>query len=117
MAVRPGFSCRRSSLLDTYEAERKPHLRELVATTKAMGEIIGELDWDAARRRDEALGRELDLGLAETLRQKFIPDLTQGLIALGSDGLPSRGAGSLFVQPFVIAGDRTLHRLDDVLGE
>jgi 3-(3-hydroxy-phenyl)propionate hydroxylase len=106
-----------SSLLDTYEAERKPHMRELVATTKAMGEIIGELDWDAARRRDEALGRELDLGLAETLRQKFIPDLTHGLIALGSDGLPSRGAGSLFVQPFVIAGDRTFRRLDDVIGD
>jgi 3-(3-hydroxy-phenyl)propionate hydroxylase len=108
---------RRCSLLDTYEAERKPHIRELVATTKAMGEIIGELDWDAARRRDEALGRELDLGLAETLRQKFIPDLTRGLIALGSDGLPLRGSGSLFVQPFVIAGDNTLRRLDDVLGE
>jgi 3-(3-hydroxy-phenyl)propionate hydroxylase len=108
---------RRSSLLDTYEAERKPHIRELVATTKAMGEIIGELDWDAARRRDQTLGRELDLGRAETLRQKFIPDLIHGLIALDSDGLPSRGAGSLFVQPFVIASDRTLRRLDDVLGE
>ena len=108
---------RRSSLLDSYQTERKPHIRQLVATTKAMGEIIGELDWDAARRRDEALGREVDLGLAETRRQKFIPDLTDGLIARDSDGRPSSGSGSLFVQPWVTVPDGTRRRLDDVLGD
>jgi 3-(3-hydroxy-phenyl)propionate hydroxylase len=108
---------RRSSLLDTYEAERKPHIRELVATTKAIGEIIGELDFDAARQRDEALGRELDLGRSETRRQKFIPDLTHGLIALGRDGHPAPGSGALFVQPWVIVSDGTRRRLDDVLGD
>ena len=108
---------RRSSVLDSYEAERKPHIRELVATTKAIGEIIGELDFDAARKRDEALGRELDLGLSETRRQKFIPDLTHGLIALSSDGHPSPGSGSLFVQPWVFVSDGTRRRLDDVLGD
>ena len=104
-------------MLDTYEAERRPPIRELVATTKAIGEIIGELDWDAARRRNEALGRELDLGRAETRRQKFIPDLAHGLIAFGGNGHSSPGSGSLFVQPCATVGDGTRRRLDDVLGE
>jgi 3-(3-hydroxy-phenyl)propionate hydroxylase len=71
------------NLLDTYETERKPHMRQLVATTKELGEIIGEMDLEGARHRDETLEKELTAGLTPTLRQKFIPNLVDGLIAIG----------------------------------
>jgi 3-(3-hydroxy-phenyl)propionate hydroxylase len=74
-------------LLETYEIERKPHIRELVETTKQMGEIIGELDWGRARQRDATMGRSLDEGRTETLRQRYIPNLTQGLLARDTQGM------------------------------
>jgi 3-(3-hydroxy-phenyl)propionate hydroxylase len=84
------------ALLDSYEQERKPHVRTLVATAKAFGEIIGELDPAAARIRDETLRGQLERGEAETIRQRFIPNLTTGII----DRDPKAcGAGTLFVQP------------------
>jgi 3-(3-hydroxy-phenyl)propionate hydroxylase len=104
-------------LLDSYEAERKPHITQLVATTKALGEIIGELDWDRARLRDQLLGDALDRGEAETLRQKFIPDLTAGLLARDDAGTLACAAGTLFVQPSVTDVHGITHRLDDLIGE
>ena len=58
------------TLLDTYEQERKPHLRQLVETTKKLGLIIGELDPAIALARDERLGREMSEG-SDTVRQKL----------------------------------------------
>jgi 3-(3-hydroxy-phenyl)propionate hydroxylase len=105
------------ALLDSYETERKPHFRELVATAKALGEIIGELDEAAARRRDEAMSGDLDAGRTETLRQKFIPDLTAGLLARTPDGMLTPGAGTLFVQPDVVDVAGRKHRFDDLIGD
>lgn len=99
-----------SSLLDSYESERKPHVRAIVAAAKDFGLIIGELDPVAARARDARLLAELRSGQAQTIRQKFIPDLQNGLIAAG---LPA--AGILFVQPFVYQDDGSIARLDDLL--
>jgi 3-(3-hydroxy-phenyl)propionate hydroxylase len=108
-------------LLGSYEVERKPHVRELVATTKALGEIIGELDWEAARRRDGLLGEGIDRGETETLRQKFIPDLTNGLLAHlaagDGKGVLATAAGTLFVQPTVKDTRGAVHRLDDLIGD
>jgi 3-(3-hydroxy-phenyl)propionate hydroxylase len=101
-------------LLDTYEEERKPHVRKLVATAKEFGLIIGELDEAAARVRDERLRGQLERGEAETIRQRFVPNLTAGVIDRDPQ---ARAAGSLFVQPTVrhraASGDSVL--LDDVL--
>jgi 3-(3-hydroxy-phenyl)propionate hydroxylase len=95
MVLKDGASDR---LLDSYEEERAPHVRTLVATAKEFGLIIGELDVEAARRRDEALRGTLERGEAETIRQRFIPDLASGVI----DREPgAHGAGTLFVQPRV----------------
>jgi hypothetical protein len=80
------------ALLDSYEQERKPHVRALVATAKRFGEIIGELDPEAARIRDETLRGQLERGEAETIRQRF-SDLAAG----SSTGPGARG--SLSVQP------------------
>ena len=84
------------ALLDSYEQERKPHVRALVAAAKEFGLIIGELDPAAARVRDETLRGQLERGETETIRQRFVPNLTAGVI----DRDPgARGAGTLFVQP------------------
>jgi len=91
-------------------------MRRLVATTKQLGEIIGELDVKKARRRDETLAEELATGATPTLRQKFIPDLAHGLIALDAGGAVWAGSGELFVQPSVTDDQGLVRRLDDVLG-
>ena len=98
------------ALLDSYEVERKPHVRSVVASAKEFGKIIGELDPLAAVARDERLRAELKSGKAETIRQKFIPDLACGLIASRN-----KLAGRLFVQPHVRAADGSVTRLDDLL--
>lgn len=103
------------SLLDTYEEERKPHVRTIVAHAKEFGKIIGELDMDAARRRDERLAAEIAAGTAQTIRQRFIPNLANGLLATSSDGTLSQGAGAILVQPWVFAPDGAMRRLDDLL--
>jgi 3-(3-hydroxy-phenyl)propionate hydroxylase len=105
------------ALLDTYEDERKPHVRTLVATAKEFGLIIGELDPEAARIRDETLCGQLGRGEAETIRQRFIPDLASGVIDSDPD---ARAAGTLFVQPKIkrhAAQDATCDEvlLDDLL--
>ncbi len=98
------------SLLDSYEVERKPHVRAVVASAKEFGTIIGELDPEAAAKRDARLRAELKSGQAVTIRQKFIPDLAGGLIAKDA-----KLAGRLFVQPHVKAADGRIKRLDDEL--
>ncbi|UPJ46425.1 bifunctional 3-(3-hydroxy-phenyl)propionate/3-hydroxycinnamic acid hydroxylase [Bradyrhizobium sp. 200] len=98
------------ALLDSYEVERKPHVRSVVASAKEFGKIIGELDPAAAAARDERLRAELKSGKAETIRQKFIPDLASGLIAPRN-----KLAGRLLVQPHVRAVDGSVRRLDDLL--
>jgi len=97
-------------LLDTYEIERKPHVRAVVASAKEFGAIIGELDPAAAAVRDAKLRADLKAGKAETVRQKFIPDLVSGLIARDA-----KLAGKLFVQPRVRSPDGKWQRLDDLL--
>jgi 3-(3-hydroxy-phenyl)propionate hydroxylase len=104
------------ALLDSYEQERKPHVRTLVATAKEFGHIIGELDPEAARIRDETLRGQLERGEAETIRQRFVPNLTAGIIDRDPE---AREAGTLFVQPRIQrqcsagASDKIL--LDDLL--
>ncbi|MBR0751847.1 bifunctional 3-(3-hydroxy-phenyl)propionate/3-hydroxycinnamic acid hydroxylase [Bradyrhizobium jicamae] len=98
------------ALLDSYEIERKPHVRAVVASAKEFGKIIGELDPVAAAERDARLRADLKSGKAETIRQKFIPDLVSGLIERDA-----RLGGRLFVQPHVRGPDGRVRRLDDVL--
>lgn len=104
-------------MLDTYGMERKPHVRTIVSFAKSFGQIIGELDVEAAKRRDVSLRAELESGKAETVRQKFIPGLAGGLIDTDASGVPAHGAGSLFVQPRVrIGGCAPAELLDAVIG-
>ncbi|MDX3642856.1 bifunctional 3-(3-hydroxy-phenyl)propionate/3-hydroxycinnamic acid hydroxylase [Streptomyces sp. MB09-02B] len=102
---RQGFD---ASLLDTYGQERKPHVRAVVETTKSLGVIIGETDPVEAARRDDTLR---NLPRMTSVRQKSIPGLDSGLIALDEGG-PGVAAGELFPQPRTSQGAL----LDDVIG-
>jgi 3-(3-hydroxy-phenyl)propionate hydroxylase len=97
-------------LLDTYERERRPHVTALVGAAKKAGEVIGELDLVAARARDATLRGQLERGEAETIRQRFIPNLTAGVL----DAASGEVAGTLFVQPRV-GGDVAERLLDDAV--
>ena len=52
----------------------------------------------------------------ETIRQKLIPDLTDGFIDLSGKGCPIRPAGSLFCQPTIRTKGGEEKPLDDVVG-
>jgi hypothetical protein len=41
-------------LLDTYQAEREPHITEIIRHSIAVGKLVCTTDPEAARRRDEA---------------------------------------------------------------
>src|SRR5215472_2641684 len=107
LALRAGAN---DALLDSYEQERKPHVTALVGFARKAGEVIGELDPDKARARDALLRGQLARGEAETIRQRYIPNLTTGVLDPASGDV----AGTLFVQPRVGAGEEgTL--LDDLV--
>lgn len=87
------------ALLDTYETERSPHVREVVKRAIDYGAIVGKIDPEAASERDAAIRadhRSLLFGL---------PPLLPGPLVL-------TGGGGLFGQP-PIAGVP----LDDAVGQ
>jgi len=94
------------ALLDSYEAERRPHVRATSEAAKSLGLVICELDDDRARERDARLLAENGDPPTPRIRQNLIPGLAHGLI----DATPA--AGSLFPQPTV----GSTERLDDVTG-
>ena len=90
------------SLLDTYEAERSPHVREFIELAVRLGAIIQTTDPEAAAARDAELRasgpRQFDFPA---------PRLGPGVWMAG----PGAG-GAAFPQPRLAGG----RRLDDVVG-
>jgi 3-(3-hydroxy-phenyl)propionate hydroxylase len=100
-----------AALLDSYEAERAPHVRHLVETSIALGRVVCEQDARRAAERDALLLAARRAGANPLGGQG-------GQAARIADGLlqvDSAGAGELFPQPRVRVGD-TAVRLDDVVG-
>ncbi len=97
------------SLLDSYTAERKPHIIELTGKIKAIGQSICERDPAAARQRDAKLLADGGGKPLQITRQEIIPPLRAGFLA-EHEG-PARG--SLFPQPR-IASAGTVRLLDEV---
>ena len=97
------------ALLDTYQAEREPHARQLIELAIGMGRLVCTLDREAAASRDrEMLARRA--GGAAPLPPLRTTPFARGCILAGSSG-----AGELFPQPTCGTGQRRL-RLDDGLG-
>ncbi|MDR5652882.1 bifunctional 3-(3-hydroxy-phenyl)propionate/3-hydroxycinnamic acid hydroxylase [Ruixingdingia sedimenti] len=107
---------RAEPLLDSYQAERRPLVREVIAITKGLGRIICERDPDAAAARNARMLAELAAGQGRVVRQNLFPPIADGLIARLPDGTPAPGAGLPCPQPWVVTGTGGRQRLDDVAG-
>ena len=103
------------ALLDTYQEERKVHVKNVVEQAKQLGLIIGELDPAAAEARDARLRAERARRGGDPARHRLIPPLTGGLIDCDERGRSRGAAGTLFPQPTVETSDGRIALLDDVL--
>lgn len=99
-------------LLDTYHAERLPHVKQTTLVTKSLGKLICERDPVAARERDNRLLEEMAANPRGTVRQSLIPGLSSGLLSASNDG----PRGQLFPQPLVKTTDGRKRLLDEATG-
>lgn len=99
------------ALLDSYEAERSRHVRELTTRIKAIGQVICERDPAAARARDARILAEGGGRPRTITRQEIVPPLATGLLTVRDDA----AKGTLFPQPWVAVPDGAA-RLDAVAG-
>ena len=102
------------SLLDTYQAEREPHVRAIIEASVANGRYICTLDPDAAAERDRRLRERMGEGADVRSFREVIPGLTTGLLDSRSG---SEAVGLLFVQPKVTDADGRRRLLDELLGD
>lgn len=103
-AVRDGSAA--PALLDTYQPERDPHVRAVIAAAVAAGRYICELDPEAAAARDAEMRARAAEGAPRTAAD-LIPPIGTGIIAAGTPG-----AGERFIQPRLSDG----RLLDDATG-
>jgi 3-(3-hydroxy-phenyl)propionate hydroxylase len=96
-------------LLDTYEVERKPHVRTHIETAAALGHIACEHDEERARQRDALFLSD------EPPPPPPDPRLGDGILHLTPGGERGVLAGRLGPQGIVTKDGRT-GRADDVLG-
>lgn len=97
------------ALLDTYQAERAPHVRKLMDMSIFLGKIICIPDAAEAAKRDAAFANGTHPPFPE------FPALTDGLLRRRTNGELADGAGQL--SPHVSISDGgTSRRLDQVSG-
>jgi 2-polyprenyl-6-methoxyphenol hydroxylase-like FAD-dependent oxidoreductase len=98
-----------AELLDSYEAERRPHVQHWTELSIAEGAVSCELDPQRAAERDARMLAGEDLGHAAP------PDLDDGVVLRDEAGAPRRPAGTLGPQGRVRspAGEG---RFDDLFG-
>lgn len=112
--VRSGMAA--STLLDTYQAERVPHVRQTTLVTRELGRVICERDPARAAERDARMLEEMVQQTSPTVRQSLIPGLSCGLLAPAGEGLASSTRGLLFPQPQVEDAKGRLGLLDEFTG-
>ncbi|MCA1004840.1 bifunctional 3-(3-hydroxy-phenyl)propionate/3-hydroxycinnamic acid hydroxylase [Rhodococcus hoagii] len=108
------------SILDTYQVERLPHVREVTKRAVKVGRIITERRRVVAEVRNFAfrIGMRSRRFPALLLKTRWIPDAftADGLLApVGRQGRPA-AVGWLIPQPWVLDAKGVRGRLDDVLG-
>jgi len=92
------------ALLDTYEQERRPHVRQIVEAAIEFGRLICVTDAGEALARDRSLASRAD---RSNFKPFSLPSLARGPLVLA-------GGGGLFPQP---AGASPGARLDDRVGQ
>ena len=104
-----------SSLLDTYETERRPATRHAIAMAKTLGRIICERDPAEAAERDRRMLAEMEAGQGVFVRQDLLQQaIGDGFILRNPAGQLEGGAGRAFPQPWVQT-EEGRRRLDDAL--
>ena len=98
-----------ASLLDTYEAERSPHVDAVTRMSIEMGRVICVHDRAAAQGRDEAFLS------GKVAPPPSFPPLLDGLIARKEEGSPFGCAGALLPHDEIERDGRRL-RLDEAAG-
>lgn len=99
-------------LLDSYQAERAPHVEATTALARELGVLISERDPVRARARDAALLASGGGEPPRVVRQSMIPGLVAGLIEPASPR-----AGDVFPQPWVLDRSRQPRRLDELAAD
>jgi 2-polyprenyl-6-methoxyphenol hydroxylase-like FAD-dependent oxidoreductase len=98
-----------AELLDTIDPERQPHNEWVINFAVQLGQVLCQLDPQAAAERDAALRQ------ADAPPPLELAPLTGGLLHRGADGGPDPLAGKLGVQGLVTTAGRE-GRFDDVVG-
>jgi hypothetical protein len=96
-------------LLDTYAAERRPHVESLVEASLRLGELISVIDPQLAAERDARLRT------GTIAPPSPAPDLSDGVFARDADGGLRPPAGGLSLQGAIELDGRQA-RFDDVFG-
>jgi 3-(3-hydroxy-phenyl)propionate hydroxylase len=97
------------ALLDTYELERKPHVRSQIETSAVLGRIACEHDEEQAKARDEIFLS------GQAPPPPPDPELGDGILFRDASRARGRLAGQLGPQGIVVHGGQR-GRADDVLG-
>jgi 3-(3-hydroxy-phenyl)propionate hydroxylase len=98
------------ALLESYQAEREPHVRAAIELAIGMGRVVCTLDPEAAAQRDVAMLSAQASG-APALPPTRPAPFVSGCVLAGSPG-----AGELYPQPTAGEGAARLW-LDDALGD
>lgn len=102
------------SLLDTYEAERVPHVDAIIEAAVENGRYICMLDPELAARRDASYRKMMAEATDVGSFRGVIPGLGAGLL---DDRAPrSTAVGQVFPQPLVRDRDGRPRLLDELLG-
>jgi 3-(3-hydroxy-phenyl)propionate hydroxylase len=99
-----------AAMLDTYQAEREPHVRSAIELAIGMGRVVCTLDRDAAAQRDAGMLAAQTSGAPGLAPARSSPFVSDSVLA------DSPGAGEIFPQPTAGEGQTTL-RMDDGLGD
>ncbi|MGW1786359.1 FAD-dependent monooxygenase, partial [Streptomyces sp. NPDC002143] len=104
------------TVLDSYEAERKPHVKEITRRAVFTGKLITERRLPLARARDTALHavRRVSAVSGRLVDAHWIPvaHYAEGFLARPR----TKASGRQIPQPWVTGPDGGRVRLDDVLG-
>ena len=103
-------------LLDSYEAERRPNVRQVIAITKQFGREICERNPNAAEVRNRRMKADFDAGKGVRVRQELLPRLQNRLFEGDASEAEPAGVGECSPQPWIRTSGGGRQRLDDILG-